>query len=155
MARLHQYASSILQPGKADGKPVLAKKLLPCLEEMMEKVIFPPYIDRIGKGFFTKQAKPTAAQWRTFGELLGPLIFPWLWAEEATAGRHLPQEELATCLKLFAVVRSTFQSALSEAQSTNGDILSREMYGVLRWLKWSVAPDFGFDQEKSLDIQVF
>lgn len=116
MARLHQYASSILPPGKADGKPVLAKKLLPRLEEMMEKVIFPPYIDRIGKGFFTKQAKPTAAQWRTFGELLGPLIFPWLWAEEATAGRHLPQEELATCLKLFAVVRGTFQSALSEAQ---------------------------------------
>lgn len=42
--RLHQYAASILPPGKADGKPVLAKKLLPCLEEMMEKVIFPPYI---------------------------------------------------------------------------------------------------------------
>lgn len=82
----------------------------------MEKVIFPPYIDRIGKGFFTKQAKPTAAQWRTFGELLGPLIFLWLWAEEATAGRPLPQEELATCLKLFAVVRGTFQSAVSEAQ---------------------------------------
>ncbi|OXG86297.1 hypothetical protein C346_03595 [Cryptococcus neoformans D17-1] len=87
-----------------------------CIKEMMEKVIFPPYIDRIGKGFFTKQAKPTAAQWRTFGELLGPLIFLWLWAEEAMAGRPLPQEELATCLKLFAVVRGTFQSALSEAQ---------------------------------------
>ncbi|ADV24116.1 hypothetical protein I305_02403 [Cryptococcus gattii E566] len=116
MERLHQYAASAFPPGKTDGKPVLAKKLLPRLEEMMEKVIFPPYIDKIGKGFFTKQSRPTAGQWRTFAELLGPLIFPWLWAEEATAGRPLPQEELATCLKLFAVVRGTLQSAISESQ---------------------------------------
>lgn len=116
IARLHQYAVSVLPPGKADGKPVLTKKLLPSLEEMMENVIFPPYIDRIGKGFFTKQAKPTAAQWRTFGELLGPLIFPWLWAEAAAAGRPLPQEELMACLKLFAVVQGTLQSAISETQ---------------------------------------
>ncbi|OXG20176.1 hypothetical protein C361_03888 [Cryptococcus neoformans Tu259-1] len=47
------------------------------------------------------------------------------------------------------------KTVFEKFMSTNGDILSREMYGVLRWLKWSVAPDFGFDQEKSLDIQVF
>ncbi|ODN90228.1 hypothetical protein L198_06246 [Cryptococcus wingfieldii CBS 7118] len=68
-----------------DANPIIPKKLLTRLEAMMEQVIVPPYIDSVGKGFFTKQRKPTAAQWRTFGEL-------------------------------FAIVRYTFQSAISEAQ---------------------------------------
>nr|KIR84856.1 hypothetical protein I308_04605 [Cryptococcus tetragattii IND107] len=131
MERLHQYVASTFPPGKTDGKPVLMKKLLPWLEEMMEKVIFPAYIDKIGKGFFTKQSRPTTGQWRTFAELLGPLIFPWLWVEEATAGRPLPQEELATCLKLFAVVYSTLQSAISESQVDHLHILINDFHDLV------------------------
>lgn len=46
------------------------------LEKMMEEVVYPPYIDRIVEKFFTKLSKPTAAQWRTCGEVLGPRVMP-------------------------------------------------------------------------------
>ncbi|KIR53832.1 hypothetical protein I315_03446 [Cryptococcus gattii Ru294] len=82
---------------------------------MMEEVVYPPYIDRIAKEFFTKLSKPIAAQWRTFGEVLSPLVMPWLWAEAADDGKSHPQEELSVTLKLFAVIRYTLQSSISEA----------------------------------------
>ncbi|OXH14472.1 hypothetical protein C370_02448, partial [Cryptococcus neoformans A1-35-8] len=81
-----QVARAVLGREEADGKPVIPKKLLPCIEWMMEQVILPPYIDSIGKGFFTKQKKPMAAQWHTFGEILGPLVMLWLWVEESEKG---------------------------------------------------------------------
>lgn len=118
VATYERVARAVLGREEADGKPVIPKKLLPRIEWMMEQVVLPPYIDSIGKGFFTKQKKPTAAQWRTFGEILGPLVMPWLWAEEAVKGSPLPAEELTAILKLFAIVRYTFQSAISEAQIT-------------------------------------
>ncbi|OWZ67976.1 hypothetical protein AYX14_05564 [Cryptococcus neoformans] len=87
-------ARAVLGREEADGKPVIPKKLLPCIEWMMEQVILAPYIDSIGKGFFMKQKKPMAAQWHTFGEILGPLVMLWLWVEESEKGSPLPAEEL-------------------------------------------------------------
>ncbi|KIR30950.1 hypothetical protein I309_00303 [Cryptococcus deuterogattii LA55] len=68
------------------------------LEKMMEEVVYPPYIDRIVEKFFTKLSKPTAAQWRTCGEVLGP------------------RGEASVALKLFAVIRYALQSSIFEAQ---------------------------------------
>ncbi|OXG48073.1 hypothetical protein C355_04639 [Cryptococcus neoformans Th84] len=114
--RLQQYAARVLPQSKVNGKPILAQTHLYRLESMMEEVIYPPYIDRIGRKFFTKLSKPTASQWRTFGEVLGPLVMPWLWAEASHQGKPLPPEELSVTLKLFAVIRYTLQSSISEAQ---------------------------------------
>ncbi|OXG50956.1 hypothetical protein J010_02637 [Cryptococcus neoformans] len=52
--RLQRYAARVLPRSKTDGKPILAQALLYRLESMMEEVIYPPYINRIGKKFFTK-----------------------------------------------------------------------------------------------------
>ncbi|OWZ60682.1 hypothetical protein AYX14_07095 [Cryptococcus neoformans] len=114
VAKIHEIASNVLPGTKVDGNPVLSKKNLFQLESMMGRVIVPPYIDTVGKGFFTKQAKPTASQWRTWGEILGPLLMPWLWAVERSAGVPLPDQELTAAMKLFAIVSSsmTFSTLL-------------------------------------------
>lgn len=52
--RLQRYAARVLPRSKTDGKPILAQALLYRLESMMEEVIYPPYINRIGKKLFTK-----------------------------------------------------------------------------------------------------
>ncbi|OWZ49815.1 hypothetical protein C356_02338 [Cryptococcus neoformans c45] len=94
VATYEQVTRAVLGRDEADGKLVIPEKLLPHIKWMMEQVILPPYIDSIGKGFFMKQKKSMAAQWHTFGEILGPLVMLWLWVEEAVKGSPLPAEEL-------------------------------------------------------------
>lgn len=117
--KIHEIASNVLPGTEVDGDLILSKKNLFQLESMMERVIVPPCIDTVGKGFFTKQAKPTASQWRIWGEILGPLLMPWLSAVERSAGAPLPDQGLTVAMKLFAIVRYSLQSAISETLTTS------------------------------------
>ncbi|ODN83917.1 hypothetical protein L198_07614 [Cryptococcus wingfieldii CBS 7118] len=103
-----------ISPG--DGPPIIRKDRQIRLEEMMAQVIVPSYLPQLGKKFFTQQAKPSAAQWRTFGEIVGPLVFPWLWAESRSTSDALPEHELVAALKLFAIIKRIFLSSISETQ---------------------------------------
>ncbi|KAE8538375.1 hypothetical protein D1P53_004728 [Cryptococcus gattii VGV] len=51
--KMQRYAARVLPRSKTDGKPIFTQAHLCRLEQMMEEVVYPPYIDRIAKQFFT------------------------------------------------------------------------------------------------------
>ncbi|ODN89130.1 hypothetical protein L198_06449 [Cryptococcus wingfieldii CBS 7118] len=101
-----------IPPG--DGPLIIRKDRQTCLEKMMAQVIAPSYLPQLGKKFFT--TKLSAAQWRTFGEIVGPSVFPWLWAESQSTSDALPEHELVAALKLLTIIKRIFLSSISETQ---------------------------------------